>query len=455
MSPFAQKINKNTKHASSQKLRFTPLVLMLLLFFMTGRSSVLQHSVAEAAAPQVTIISPENKTYLTPYVHLVFAVDEEVSWMGYSLDFQENVTITGNVTLPELTEGVHNVIVFANDTLGFMGASERVYFTVVPVHDVAVVNVSLPYDNLFSGEVVNVNVTVRNKGSVPESFNVTVYYNDTIVETERVGNLTEGSDAALTIRWNTTGLPLGIYIIKAEASVVEGEVNNEDNVFVYGAVMLYAKPVVEIRPQEIQAKAEQDFEIEVWIVNATNLNHFEFNMSHNPSLLYVTGVMVYEDQGMFLKGPYSSYNMHHDAAKGSFYISLTQSSVAMPVNGTGPLARITVKIIGTVVYSWEPSATNFLHCNLTLADSKIGARFEDFRLLEQQASQIAVHGAEYWFRPVPGDLNLDGIADVIDLAAVGKMFGTVGESIFDVNGDGIVDAADLALVAMNIGRSKP
>jgi len=50
--------------------------------------------------------------------------------MGYSLDGQANVTITGNATLTGLAAGSHNIIVYAEDDDGNIGASERVYFTI-------------------------------------------------------------------------------------------------------------------------------------------------------------------------------------------------------------------------------------------------------------------------------------------------------------------------------------
>jgi subtilisin family serine protease len=76
----------------------------------------------------VTILSPKNITY-TSSVPLTFTVNRPTSWIGYSLDGKPNITITGNVTLAGLTNGQHNVIVYANETIGKMSSS-RVYFTV-------------------------------------------------------------------------------------------------------------------------------------------------------------------------------------------------------------------------------------------------------------------------------------------------------------------------------------
>ena len=59
-----------------------------------------------------------------------FAVNKQTSWMGYSLDGEANVTITGNATLPNLSYGSHNITVYATDMVGHNGASETIYFNI-------------------------------------------------------------------------------------------------------------------------------------------------------------------------------------------------------------------------------------------------------------------------------------------------------------------------------------
>jgi len=81
-------------------------------------------------APSVFLVSPENKTYDTASVPLNFTVSKQTSWMGYSLDGQENVTVTENTTLTRLSNGLHIVTVYANDTFGYTGTSETIYFRV-------------------------------------------------------------------------------------------------------------------------------------------------------------------------------------------------------------------------------------------------------------------------------------------------------------------------------------
>jgi hypothetical protein len=80
--------------------------------------------------PNVTLLLPQNANFSTSNVQLDFAVDQPVSQIAYSLDDQENVTVTGNTTLTGLPNGYHNITVYAVDEAGNTGASETIYFNV-------------------------------------------------------------------------------------------------------------------------------------------------------------------------------------------------------------------------------------------------------------------------------------------------------------------------------------
>jgi N-acetylneuraminic acid mutarotase len=80
--------------------------------------------------PAVHVVSPENKTYASSNVSLTFTVNKQTSWIGFSLDGQETVTVTGNTTLAGLTSGVHNIAVYAKDTFENTGNSETIGFSI-------------------------------------------------------------------------------------------------------------------------------------------------------------------------------------------------------------------------------------------------------------------------------------------------------------------------------------
>jgi hypothetical protein len=94
-------------------------------------------------APLILVFSPENRTYGESDIHSDFTVDEAVTWMGYSLDGQDNVTVTTNVTLAVLSEGSHNITFYAIDLVGNTGASKTVYFEITPFPTVLVVAVAV------------------------------------------------------------------------------------------------------------------------------------------------------------------------------------------------------------------------------------------------------------------------------------------------------------------------
>ena len=88
--------------------------------------------------PVITVLSPENKTYPVEDVPLTFTVSESTSWIGYSLDGQMNVTISGNTTIVGLSDGSHSLVVYAKDTAGNTGVSEIIHFSVSTLQPEAV-----------------------------------------------------------------------------------------------------------------------------------------------------------------------------------------------------------------------------------------------------------------------------------------------------------------------------
>jgi len=89
-----------------------------------------ESAISDTTPPSITILSPESGTPTSNEVSLTFTVNEPTPWMAYSLDEQENQTIAGNTTLFDLADGLHNLIVYAEDTSGNIGASQIVQFTV-------------------------------------------------------------------------------------------------------------------------------------------------------------------------------------------------------------------------------------------------------------------------------------------------------------------------------------
>jgi len=116
---------------------------------------------------------------------------------------------------------------------------------VSPLHDVAITDVTPAKTVVGQGYKCKINVTAENQGGFQESFNVTVYYQNTtgdyLIGTQTGITLTAGASINLTFTWDTK---LGVqrnwnltgYTIFANATVVPGETETGDNTYTDGTV---------------------------------------------------------------------------------------------------------------------------------------------------------------------------------------------------------------------------
>ena len=89
-----------------------------------------QTYLSETTPPQISVLSPLNQTYKESNVPLVFSVDKVFNWVGYSLDGEPNVTVTGNSTIADMANGKHTLTLYVNDTFGDIGVSQTINFTI-------------------------------------------------------------------------------------------------------------------------------------------------------------------------------------------------------------------------------------------------------------------------------------------------------------------------------------
>jgi hypothetical protein len=83
----------------------------------------------EVTPPKISLFVPANETFKQSNVTITFSIDRPFNWLSYSLDGNQNVTVTGNFTIANLTNGLHNLTIYANSTFGYMG-NQTINFTV-------------------------------------------------------------------------------------------------------------------------------------------------------------------------------------------------------------------------------------------------------------------------------------------------------------------------------------
>ena len=177
------------------------------------------------------------------------------------------------------------------------------YVTVVPVErDVAVKNVTTTMTEAIAGQLVNINVTVANEGNKTETFDISVYRNETIVSTQTVTSLAKGANKTVTFTWNTSGTNPGeSYVIKAEVPALSGETDLDDNVLVDGAVRILAA-IHDVAVRSITVSASEVYASQTVDIFVSVRNSGNFTETFNVTAYYGDVFIAYQTVNSLLAG---------------------------------------------------------------------------------------------------------------------------------------------------------
>jgi hypothetical protein len=200
------------------------------------------------------------------------------------------------------------------------------------IHDVAIVDVKISNNSLYIGDLLQINVTVVNKGTETETFNVEAYYDSSLIGTLQVAALAPNTHAILVFEWNTSSLNEGFYQISASAPL-PSDVDVSDNTFIDGIVQLKTKPsimfhdvaMLNVVPSSISARIGETITLYVVVKNeGTYVESFNVTAFYNSSIietLFVDGLAPAVDR---------SFVFYWDTAnvpEGNYTISALASAV--------------------------------------------------------------------------------------------------------------------------------
>jgi len=198
-----------------------------------------QFSVVDVIAPPIAAFTAEP-----PMAGANFTINFDGSFSSpegyndtiasYTWDFGDTSNSTGKTTTHKYASlGNYTVTLNVTDSEGFWNTTSKV-MVIVEIHDIALTSVEF-YDSIYSNWMVTLTVEIENKGTFTETFNVTAYYNGSIIATKTITDLAPLTQTTRNFQWNTTGLPTYVnYTVSAGADIVAGEVNLTDNSITYG-----------------------------------------------------------------------------------------------------------------------------------------------------------------------------------------------------------------------------
>jgi len=280
-------------------------------------------------------------------------------------------------------------------------------FFIALIRDVAVTDIALSRTWAYPGWPVNVTVTVKNKGNVSETFDVYAYYDNHVIGTKTITNLTPNEDREVTFEWNTTTVTEGNYTIKAEAQQVPYEMNTADNILVNGQVWIMTQ-IHDVAIVNIVLSNDWIYQGWVLKINVTAQNTgvytetFDLNAYYNNTLIGTIHVVNLPSGNLFE----AQFNLN--------------TSMLEPCHNYTISAETTV-----VPYEYNEANNHY-------TDGSFKVRFL-------------------------GDVNGDDKVDLKDVYAVSMAFGSSPghpkwNPAADINGDNKVDLKDVYLVSRNYGK---
>jgi hypothetical protein len=106
----------------------------------------------------------------------------------------------------------------------------------ISFNDVAVMEVTTSSESVKQGRAVNISAVIQNEGTENESFDVSAYYNNAIIETLPI-MLTPYSHKILIFALNTAAVLPGNYTIIVSAHL-PSDINTSDNTFIGGWILI-------------------------------------------------------------------------------------------------------------------------------------------------------------------------------------------------------------------------
>ena len=161
------------------------------------------------------------------------------SIVDYYWDFGDGTNATGSVVYHTFSDvGNYTVTLTVTDSDGLTNSTSKTMIIKIE-HNIAITNMET-INPVYNDWMVYIYVTIENKGTVPESFNVTLKVNETIVQTKKVSSLQPLKSVTLKFDWNTTGFEiLKNYTLVASTEILPNETDPNDNVMVSDSIEMY------------------------------------------------------------------------------------------------------------------------------------------------------------------------------------------------------------------------
>lgn len=194
-------------------------------------SSTIAISVSPMTVPlsfNTTISGSISPARASVIVTIEYARVEEAAWMSLA-----NVSTSQNGQYSfdwmPTESGVYQIKAFWKGDSITLPAESSLLSVNVAIQDIAILDIEVSKIKATKGELLTIDVIALNKGTAIESFNVTIYYNNTRLTRALTAPLATGVNETISLTWDTRNIAAGIYTVKAAAEPLPGETYSVDN----------------------------------------------------------------------------------------------------------------------------------------------------------------------------------------------------------------------------------
>lgn len=328
----------------------------------------------------------------------------------------------------------------------------------IPIHNVAISSLAMPENWPRQGEAFDVTVRVENRGDYTESTALAV-----TVDGASLGSaspvLSPGQSAAFSFSWASAGKPIGPHDLQASLSQVQGEVRTSDNsvstrFFVLSAGDVQRDGVVNILDLVLVGGS---FLSKPW--DPRYNPQADINKDGNINILDLViigskfGEKVILPPG-FIVGASIYYLRAELGSAPRVNISVTSIS-----GFTSPVLLSAAGFGGGITASFAPNPVAPTGTSVLTLNVSPTATAGRYTITIKATSGSITHTANIetciLYR---GDVNNDGVVNILDLVRVGSAFlktsGTPGyDPEADINKDGVINILDLVIVGSEFLKS--
>ena len=209
-------------------------------------------------------------------------------------------------------------------------------------------------------------------------------------------------------------------------------------------------PVLQMGPGSVTCrKYGESFTVQVNVTNAITLDGFNFTIYYSPTLVNYVSV----SWGQLGSGTITNVDQTNGVLEG--YV------VGTAISGNCWLLNITFQDVATMI--WKQGQVNELDGQVWFHYASLSfSGVQQLVYQEGGLGQISVNNVAFAFVPIQGDINNDGVVNILDLRTVAAYFDVKqgdllwsAASVYDLNGNGVIDIYDLVLIGANFGYTYP